>query len=147
MTERQSRQLKRKVLESFCRHGNVTWAAREAGLPWRTIVYDWQELDDEFAQAFRQAEIEATETMEQEAYRRAVNGVAEPVYHQGAEVGAVQKYSDTLLIFMLKARAPEKYRDNVTVTLQVRAEAERIAAKLGKTADEVLALAGVATGR
>jgi hypothetical protein len=53
------------------------------------------------------------------------------------------EYSDTLLIVLLKARAPEKYRDNVHITLQIKAEAERIAAKLGKTVDEVLAGAGV----
>lgn len=147
MTRAQSRQLKEAFLEKFRRHGNVTWAARECGLKIRDTVYSWQEHDDEFAVAFRAAEIEATETMEQEAYRRAVLGTEKPVFHQGAVCGSVQEYSDTLLIFMLKARAPEKYRDNVTVTLQVRAEAERIAAKLGKTAEEVLALAGVSVGR
>lgn len=113
MTERQSRHLKRKFLEAFRLHGNVSWAAREAGLPYRTLVYDWQEHDEQFAQDYRQAEIEATETMEAEAHRRGVLGVDEPVFHQGEVVGAVKKYSDTLLIFMLKARAPEKYRERV----------------------------------
>lgn len=80
-------------------------------MPYRTLIYAWQEQDDEFAAEYRDAEIQATETMEAEAYRRAVNGTAEPVYHQGAEVGSTQRYSDTLLIFMLKARAPEKYRE------------------------------------
>lgn len=112
MTERQSRQLKKVFLEKFRSHGNVTWAARDTGIH-RTLVYDWQEKDDEFAHAFRAAEIEATETMEQEAYRRAVHGTEKPVYQSGALVGTVQEYSDTLLIFMLKARAPEKYRERV----------------------------------
>ncbi len=82
-------------------------------MPYRTLVYDWQEHDEEFSQEYRQAEIEATETMEAEAHRRGVLGVEEPVFHQGEVVGAVKKYSDTLLIFMLKARAPEKYRERV----------------------------------
>ena len=80
----------------------------------RETVYDWQERDDQFAVAFRQAEIQATETMEEEAYRRAVKGTAKPVYQGGSKVGTVQEYSDVLLIFMLKARHPHKYRDNPT---------------------------------
>ena len=44
-------------------------------------------------------------------------GVDEPVFYQGAQCGAVRKYSDTLLIFMLKARRPEKYRERANVEL------------------------------
>ena len=42
--------------------------------------------------------------MEDEAVRRAVEGVPRPVFYQGQIVGAVQEYSDELLIRMLKAR-------------------------------------------
>lgn len=115
MTRAQSRQHKETFIEAFRQHGNVTWAARQIGLRHRDTVYSWLEHDDEFAARFRSAEIEATETMEQEAYRRAVQGTQKPVYHQGAQCGTVQEYSDTLLIFMLKARAPEKYRENFNV--------------------------------
>jgi hypothetical protein len=44
-----------------------------------------------------------------------VDGTLEPVFHQGQEVGQVRKYSDTLLIFLLKGRKPDTYRDNVSV--------------------------------
>ena len=71
------------------------------------------------------AEVEATETMEQEAYRRAVQGTVRPVFHQGAQCGSVQEYSDTLLIFMLKARAPEKYRERVQMQ-HADADGERL---------------------
>jgi hypothetical protein len=70
-----------------------------------------------FAAAFRDASIRATEVLEAEAWRRAKEGVAEPVFQGGKQVGVVQRYSDQLLMFMLRARAPEKYRDNVTVTV------------------------------
>lgn len=111
MTHAQSEQLKERFLSYFREHGNVTWACRQAKMSRRETVYDWQERDDQFAVAFRQAEIQATETMEQEAYRRAVTGTKKPVYQGGVKVGTVQEYSDVLLIFMLKARAPHKYRD------------------------------------
>lgn len=113
MTKRQARHLKAEFLTRFRVHGNISAACREIGMTNRTEVYRWQEHDDEFAAEFQQAEIEATETMEREAYRRAVEGTEEPIYHQGDQVGSVRKYSDTLLIFMLKARNPSKYRERV----------------------------------
>ena len=40
------------------------------------------------------------------------DGVEEPVYHQGVCIDTIHKYSDTLLIFLLKGHAPAKYREN-----------------------------------
>ena len=94
-TLRQVRQQKRAFLEAFARCGNVTTAARIAEVT-RTNVYRWQEHDAEFLAAFHEAEAQSTEVLEEEAQRRAMES------------------SDTLLIFLLKARAPEKYRDTVT---------------------------------
>lgn len=144
-TSRQSGHQKKAFLEQFRFHGNVSKTCRAIGIN-RSTVYEWQETDDAFLHAFRQAEIEATETMEAEAYRRGVEGTEKPVFHQGVICGTVREYSDTLLIFMLKARAPEKYRDNVSITLQIKAEAERIAGRLGKSVDDVLREAGVSLG-
>jgi hypothetical protein len=107
MTPRQSGQRKKVFLEHFRVQGNISRTCRAIGLN-RSTVYEWQETDDQFVHDFRQAEIEATETMEAEAYRRAVEGTAKPVFHQGAQCGTVQEYSDTLLIFMLKARNPAR---------------------------------------
>lgn len=98
-------------LAAFRECGIVKAACEQAGVS-RSSVYRWQELDDAFAAAYREAEIEATETMEAEAYRRAMKGTSKPVFHQGVQCGVIQDYSDVLLIFMLKARAPEKYREN-----------------------------------
>ena len=33
--------------------------------------------------------------------------------YQGSQVGTVRRYSDTLLIFLLKGRRPEKFKDRV----------------------------------
>ena len=35
-----------------------------------------------------------------------------PVFHKGEQCGVVREYSDTLMIFLLKARDPAKYREN-----------------------------------
>ena len=47
--------------------------------------------------------------IEAEARRRAVDGVDEPVYYQGKEVGTVRRYSDVLLIFLLKGLRPQRF--------------------------------------
>jgi len=50
---------------------------------------------------------------EEEAHRRAVDGVKEPVYYKGARVDTIAKYSDKLLELLLKADQPAKYREHV----------------------------------
>ena len=55
---------------------------------------------------------ERTSSSGKEAYRRAVLGVAEPVYQGGELVGTVQRYSDRLLEFLIRGRRPQTYRDN-----------------------------------
>ena len=50
--------------------------------------------------------------LEREARRRAVEGVEEPVgFYKGEPSAYVRKYSDTLLIFLMKGARPDKYRD------------------------------------
>lgn len=87
-------------------------AAQVAGID-RGTHYRWLQDDPEYAAAFAESSESAIERLEREAVRRAAEGVSEPVYHRGQVVGHVQKYSDTLLIFLLKAARPDKYRDNV----------------------------------
>lgn len=103
-------------LEAFRILGNITYAAKQAGCS-RNAIYGWQEQDEEFAAAFREAEIQALETLEREAWRRAVEGTPyeRTSYWHGEPVGTDRKieYSDALLILLLRARAPEKYRDKV----------------------------------
>ena len=77
-----------------------------------SAVYKWRKSDQEFSDDWDKAEDEGTDVLEAEAIRRAVEGVTEPVgWYQGAPGGHVQKYSDVLLIFLLKGRRPEKYRE------------------------------------
>jgi len=51
----------------------------------------------------------AVAALEAEAVRRALQGVSEPVFHQGRECGSRVKHSDTLLMFLLKTLRPERY--------------------------------------
>jgi len=103
-------------LDELSKCGNVKDACVAAGVGRRT-VYDWRAKDPEFAQAWDSALDEAADTMEREAFRRAVEGTEKPVFGSlgkgkgTGEVGRIREYSDTLLIFLLKAARPEKYRE------------------------------------
>ena len=90
--------------------GNVTRAADEAGLS-RVYLYQMRRDDEAFAEEWETAADIGAKRLEDEARRRAVEGWQEPVWYQGDQVGTVRKYSDTLLICLLKAHHPEKYAD------------------------------------
>lgn len=92
--------------------GNVSRACAAIGVA-RQRVYEIRAKDEQFAQLWDEAIEHGTDELEEEARRRAFAGVDEPVFYQGEECGTVRKYSDTLLIFLLKGRRPDKYRENV----------------------------------
>jgi len=76
--------------------------------------YRWLEADLEYASAVESVKEGAVDRLEQEAYRRAVEGVREPTgWYKGMPGGYIQKYSDTLAIFLLKGLRPDKYADRV----------------------------------
>lgn len=101
---------KKRFLINFVKYlGSVGEAARATGIHRRT-VYTWRE-GKEFQAHFEEAQADVLEIFEKEADRRAMSGVAKPVFYKGEECGAIQEYSDTLLIFRMKALAPEKYRE------------------------------------
>lgn len=94
-------------LSNLAELGNVRDACRAAGIG-RSTAYEWRQ-DITFAGAWDAALEEAADALEGEARRRAVEGVEEPIYHRGEVVGHVQRYSDTLLIFLLKGLRPERF--------------------------------------
>lgn len=114
-------------LASLAETGNVTAAARAASID-RTTAYHRRDLDPAFAAAMAEALEVATDDLEGEARRRAKDGVEKPVFQGGEQVGTVREYSDTLLIFLLKAHRPEKYRERYdikhggNVNVNIRAE-------------------------
>ncbi len=102
---------KRTFLDAFARLGVVTHAATAAKID-RDLHYKWMKSDPAYAEAFTDAETRAIDTLEREAWRRAVEGNKRPVFHQGKKCGELTEYSDVLLIFLLKGRFPERYREH-----------------------------------
>lgn len=108
------RQPKRRAfLAAFCQTGNISEAARLAKVN-RLSHYEWMQ-DKHYAKVFAQAQEIAGDYLEAVAWNRATNGWLEPVWYQGVQVGLVLKTSDQLLMFLLKAIRPEKFRDNATI--------------------------------
>jgi hypothetical protein len=99
-----------KFLENLSESGNVTQSAKLAALG-RSALYKHRREDEEFAREWDEASELGLAALEDEARRRAFEGWEEPVWHQGKMCGLVRKFSDTLLIFLLKGGMPNKYRD------------------------------------
>lgn len=103
-------------VRELTRTGNVSASAAKAKVGRRT-AYDARAADIGFAQAWDEAIEISVELLEAEARRRAHDGTLRPVFQQGELVGKVREYSDTLMIFLLKAHKPNKYRDNARVEI------------------------------
>src|SRR3990172_3483324 len=99
-------------LSSLARTGVVHTACQLAKVD-RTTAYYHRNKHPEFAILWEEALEKACEVMEEEANRRAVAGYEEPLFYKGEQCGEIRKYSDLLLIFMLKANRPGKFRENV----------------------------------
>lgn len=113
-------------------------------------AYTWRKAMPYFATAWDDAMQAGLLALEDEAHRRAFEGVDEPLTHQGQftylrDLGAIdpetgrqyppdlapvlrdehgrprfatmKRYSDTLAIFLLKAHAPDKYRERSAMEL------------------------------
>lgn len=103
---------KNKFLNFYIAYGTIGKAALKIGIE-RQTHYDWLNNDDSYAAAFAKARRMAADLLEEEAWRRAVDGDERPIFHKGAKVGSVRHYSDALLTLLLKGAKPEVYKDRV----------------------------------
>jgi hypothetical protein len=104
----------KSFLAAFVEIGNVAKACRTANLD-RATIYRWRKDCPDFELAFQHACEDFADGLEDEARRRATEGVNEPVYQKGKLVGHKKKYSDGLLLAMLAAKRPEQFKPNYSV--------------------------------
>lgn len=120
LTADQRAQAQETFLKSFRNTANVRAACMAAGID-RNTIYAWLETDETFSLEYRQAELDANDTIRGELFRRAVQGYEKPVVSMGKAVYVKDEkgnekplmervYSDTLLALLAKARMPE-FRD------------------------------------
>ncbi len=144
-------------LTAFCaalaETGIVRRACDAIGMT-RQQVYQWRRDMPTFAAEWDEALKIGITALEDEAHRRAFEGVQEPLVHKGQFiyqtedgfddddqpvrrirrdkdgqplVATVTKASDTLAIFLLKAHNPDKYRDNSRVELAGQLDLRHVA--------------------
>lgn len=100
--------LKQKFLAEFAACGVICQAAERAGISDRMHYY-WMK-SPAYAKQFQAAEERAIQALEVELRRRAT-GYDEQVTYAGQVTGTVKRHSDLLLIFLLKSKRPDVYRD------------------------------------
>ena len=95
---------------------NIVISCELANVP-RGTFYKWLRTDEQFAAAAEQVQIDSGAMIDAEIDRRGRIGIEEDVWHDGAPVGTVRKFSDSLLIARAKAH-PElrnAYRDRTSI--------------------------------
>lgn len=124
-------------LKALAYSGIIGDACRVANIDRKTF-YNLRDKDEDFAELAREALEDAADLVEREAYRRSVEGIDEPVIHQGQMAGVwlaengdvvtpttpgarlipltVKKYSNPLLGTLLKAYQPKKYGDKMALS-------------------------------
>ncbi len=100
--------LTQPFLEALAEGRSVADACRFAGVSPEYIRVR-RRRDSVFAADYEAAYTDGADALEDEARRRAVEGVEEPVFHRGEVVGSVRKYSDPMLMFLLKGRRPDRF--------------------------------------
>jgi hypothetical protein len=107
----------RRFLEAYAECGVISEAARQADID-RTMHYDWL-ADPEYKANFEAAQHVAGDSLETELFKRVYEGVDEEVTDFDGKTRTTRRFSDTLLIFALKAAKPDKYRDNYKQEIQL----------------------------
>lgn len=108
----------KKFLTELAKHGQVKRACKAAKLT-RASPYRWRAESEEFA-AFMGMALQwwsdsTSDELEDVAFKRARDGYLEPVYHQGVLVGRRRVYDHALMLKLLAAAKPEKYREKKDV--------------------------------
>src|ERR1700730_6193506 len=121
--------------------GNVRLSAQEAGVS-RKTCYEARNRSSKFRDQWDTALEEAADILEAEARRRAVEGWDEPVYQKGELVGVVRKFSDQLLITLMRADRPARFaRRTVEIT------DEALEAELAQARERVARLRVITGGK
>jgi hypothetical protein len=102
-------------LAAYRQTASITKAAAAAKVD-RGMHYRWMRKNAGYRAAFERACEEAAQNLEDEAVRRATEGTLEPVFYQGIKCGAVRRYSDGLMQFLLRGFRPLKYTARAEIT-------------------------------
>ncbi len=117
---------RRRFLDHLRETGHLTQSAAAAGVNYKTVrrrlLPDHRLYDPGLVEGVEEARAIYAEKLLAEAYRRGVDGwIERGLYVNGRRVGDVKKYSDKLLLHLLRRYDPE-YREDVRVVYLERVE-------------------------
>lgn len=95
-------------LTELAKLGHIGKACEVAGTT-RGTVWARRKIDGDFEERYQEAIRQGAELLEDEAWRRAVQGVPRPIYKAGVHVGDRLEFSDRLIELLLKRHFPERY--------------------------------------
>lgn len=139
---------KPRFLKRLAETANVREACRAAKIS-RDTAYAHYKQDKVFASRWDEALDDATDILEMEARRRAYKGTNKPVTFRGKITATYKEYSDTLLMFLLRAHRPAKYAErsrNENVNLDLSTLNDQQLELLANGASIVTVLAAASTG-
>lgn len=105
----------RAFLAAYAQTANITKAAAAAKID-RAMHYRWLDSFPKYQKAFFEAERQAGDFIESEAVRRATEGVLELVFYQGEPCGTVRRYSDGVMMTLLRGFKPQKYSNKTEIS-------------------------------
>jgi hypothetical protein len=160
-----ARPWKKRFLDELVKNGSLSLSGRLVGVGRETVLAHRKKFP-EFDEQVRNALAEAGDLLEAEARRRGFDGVDEPVIHQGVPSGqwvnerglpvshltpgavfiplTVKKYSDTLLMFMLRALKPKRFRENHKIDIEGKVKVRQSVDFTKLSTEQLKALADIA---
>lgn len=139
---------KQAFLDAYSRTGRRNASCKAAGVAYQTFRR-WLATDEEFAAAFDDSQQDFVEVLEESAFEKAVVGREETRYDKdGNIIGIKTVYSDTLHLALLKANAPDKYKDRSASELSgpngapLEISPETAAARIAAMIEEIRARRG-----
>jgi hypothetical protein len=100
----------KRFLRAFAETCSIKQASRLAVID-KSTHFVWMSRDANYVAAFESCKVQAVQVLEDEAVRRASEGVDEPVFYKGEQCGTIRRYSDSLMMLLLKGHLPSRYRE------------------------------------
>lgn len=125
-----------RFFDSLALKGNVRLACRRAGMS-PEAAYRCKRRDPHFARGWAAALVLANDNGQDTLADRAIDGVAEDIWHRGALVGSRRRYDSRLLLAHL-ARLEKAAADEAAQADAARFD-ELVACIVGETVPEILA--------
>lgn len=108
---------KTAFLYQYAKTGRAKTAAEHVKTSIST-VYNWRKADVIFSTTMDKLKPVIAQMLIDEAVRRGMEGVDEPVFQGGKQVGLIRKYSDRLLTQLLKGFSPDQFGDKMALDLK-----------------------------